>query len=64
MTATTHPAPSRVRRSSLQGAIRQSTGPLTTLVRRLRAQVAEFAASGQLGPDPEKEIGRWTGARM
>lgn len=64
MTAATHPGASHVRRSSLHGAIRQWTAPLTTLVRRLRAQAAAFAASGQLGPDPEKEIGRWTGARM
>jgi hypothetical protein len=63
MTATTHPRTTGVRRSSLQDAVRQQAGRLTTLVGRLRAKVAAFAAAGQLGPDLEKEIGRWTGAR-
>jgi hypothetical protein len=63
MTATTHPGTTGVRRSSLQDAVRQPARPLTTLVGRFRAKVAAFAASGQLGPDPEKEIGRWTGTR-
>ena len=37
---------------------------LARLAGRLRAQVRELAEAGQLGPDPETEIGRWTGARV
>jgi hypothetical protein len=63
MTAITHPGGVAARRSPLRDLVRRSASGVATLARRLRTTVADIAASGQLGPDPETEAGRWTGAR-
>jgi hypothetical protein len=64
MTTLTHPGTEHVRRAALRDLVRRAGAVRTPLVRRLRAAIHEFAASGQLGPDPEIEVGRWTGARV
>lgn len=64
MTAITHAAPEHVRRAASRDPVRRAAAALIQLTRRLRASFNGFAASGQLGPDPETEVGRWTGARV
>jgi len=64
MTTIAHPASEVVPRPTLRDRVRR---PLTTAakaVRWLRAEIAALGDAGQLGPDPEVEIGRWTGARV
>jgi hypothetical protein len=64
MTSITHPATEQVRRAALRDLVRRATAALAALAHRLRAKFIDIAASGQLGPDPEIEVGRWTGARV
>jgi len=64
MTVTTHPDISSIRRPTLRDLVRRWAAGLAPLIQWLRAGFAEIAAAGQLGPDPETEIGRWTGARV
>lgn len=63
MTAITHPSTDATRRTTLRNLVRRSASGVAALARRLMAKVAETAASSQLGPDAETEMGRWTGAR-
>lgn len=68
MTATTHPSThsstDAVRHSRLRDLVRRTASGVAILARSLRTKVADIAASGQLGPDAETEMGRWTGARI
>ena len=64
MTVITHPSSDAVRRSTLRDLVRRSASGVAKLARRLRTTVAHIAISGQLGPDAETEVGRWTGARI
>ena len=45
-------------------SVRRLGHGLARVVSWLRSQAAEIADAGQLGPDPETEIGRSTGARI
>lgn len=64
MTTITRPAAEHVRRATLGDLVRRWAAAVAAAVRWLRAEIAEIAAAGQLGPDPEVETGRWTGARV
>jgi hypothetical protein len=64
MTTITRPATEQVRRAALRDLVRRSVAALATLTRRVKAEIADAAAAGQLGRDPETEMGRWTGARV
>jgi hypothetical protein len=64
MTTITYPGTEHVRRAELRDLVRRAAAARIPLVRRLRVAIHRFAASGQLGPDPEVEVGRWTGARV
>ena len=52
----TVPSTDTVRRTTLRYLVR--------LARCLKADVSGIAAAGQLGPDAETEVSRWTGARI
>ena len=54
------PATHRERRATL----RRLTSIVIVILSRLRGRLAEIGSAGQLGPDPETEVGRWTGARV
>jgi hypothetical protein len=64
MTAITRPGTEQVRRATLRDLVRQWAAAVATLARWLRTEIADIAAAGQLGPDAETEMGRWTGARV
>ena len=64
MTAVTHPTTDAIRRSTLRDLVRRSTSGLASIASRVTTKVADLAAAGQLGPDAETEVGRWTGARV
>lgn len=64
MIAITHPSTDAVRRSTMRDLVRRAASGVATLARRLRTKVADISASGQLGPDAETEVGRWSGARI
>jgi hypothetical protein len=64
MTTITRPATEQVQRAALGGLVRRSAAAFATLPRRMRSRLVEAAISGQLGPDPEVEVGRRTGARV
>jgi hypothetical protein len=64
VTATTHPATDQVRRLTLRAVVRRSAATVAALVQKLRTEIADVAAAGQLGPDVDAEMGRWTGARV
>lgn len=64
MTTITHPGTDAVRRSRVRDLVRRSASGVAVVARRLTTKFAEIASSGQLGPDAETEIGRWTGARI
>jgi hypothetical protein len=66
MTSITHPATEQIRRATLRDLVRRwaAAAALATLARWLRAKIADTALASQLGPDPEVEVGRWTGARI
>ena len=63
MTTITHPAVRQDRRATLRDLVRRWAAALRT-VARLRAAIAGIAVAGQLGPVPDVERGRWTGARV
>jgi hypothetical protein len=44
--------------------VRQSSGAFRAAAQRLKSAIADLAIGGQLGPEPEVEVGRWTGARV
>jgi hypothetical protein len=64
MTTITRPATEQVRLATLRDLVRRWAAAVAAAARWLRAEIAEIGAAGQLGPDPEIEIGRWTGARV
>jgi hypothetical protein len=64
MTTITRPVTEQVRHTVLHGLVGRPAAALATLTRRLRAGLIDIAASGQLGPNREIEVGRWTGARV
>jgi hypothetical protein len=64
MTVITRPSTDAVRRATLRDLVRRSGAGIGLLARRLWGEVVEMAAAGQLGPDAETEMGRWTGARV
>lgn len=63
MTTITHPATGQLRRAALRDLVRRWSIGLAASIPRLRTEIRRFAAAGQLGPGPEIEMGRWTGAR-
>jgi hypothetical protein len=64
MTAIIRTSTEQVRRTMLRGLALQWAAAITKPARWLWAKAADAAFAGQLGPDPETEIGRWTGARV
>ena len=64
MTAITRTSTEQVRRTMLRRLAQQWAAAVARPARWLWAKGADAAAAGQLGPDPETEIGRWTGARV
>jgi len=64
MTTITRPATEQARRVTLRDLLRGSAAAVAATARWLRAKIIDIAAAGQLGPDPETEMGRWTGARI
>lgn len=64
MTTVAHPNTGQVRHEALRDVVRRLTAALATLIRTLRAELSDIAAAGQLGPDAEVEVGRWTGTRV
>jgi hypothetical protein len=63
MTTITRPATELAQHPTRRHLVRQSAGALRATTQRLKSAIAELAVGGQLGPDPEVEVGRWTGAR-
>jgi hypothetical protein len=64
VTTITHPAAEVFRRATLRDLVRRRVAATVGVARSLRAEIANLGATGQLGPDPEVEVGRWTGARV
>jgi hypothetical protein len=51
-------------RSALPAIVRSIAWAGLALARRAHRSIREAAVTAQLGPDPETEVGRWTGARI
>jgi len=64
VTTITHPAAEAFRRATLRDLVRRRVAATVGVARSLKAEIANLGAAGQLGPDPEVEVGRWTGARV
>jgi hypothetical protein len=64
MTAINSSRTDLIRRTTRRELARQWAVGLARLARPFKADIAQIAAAGQLGPDPETETGRWTGARV
>jgi hypothetical protein len=65
MTSTTHPHhPRRLQRTDPTGNLRYLAAMPARFGRWLRAGVATFRHTGQLGASTDKEIGRSTGGRI
>lgn len=64
MTTLSQPRARSAGRMDRTTSVRRLGHGLTQVVNWLRSQVRDIAAAGQLGSDPETEIGRSTGARI
>jgi hypothetical protein len=64
MTTIAHPRIDQTRRPTLRQLVQRWADGVTAPVRWLRARYAAIATAGQLGPDAETQVGRWTGARV
>jgi hypothetical protein len=64
MTITTTPVRSFVRRADLAVMAASFAVAGVTVLRRVRQAFRAFADAGQLGPEQNTEVGRWTGARI
>jgi plasmid stabilization system protein ParE len=64
VTTITHPAAEAFRRARLRDLVRQRAAAAVGVARSLKAEIANLGAAGQLGPDPDVEVGRWTGTRV
>lgn len=50
--------------SRLAGIVPMLVVSAASVTRRMRTALRDFADSGQLGPDPQVTISRWTGGRI
>ena len=63
MTTATTPVHSSLRRADLAALAASFGAASLTVLRRARQGFRAFAEAGQLGPDRNTEVGRWTGTR-
>lgn len=64
MTAISQPRTLPVGRTAPTSPGRRVVSALARAIASLGGRVSDMVRSGQLGPDPETEIGRYTGARI
>jgi hypothetical protein len=64
MTAASQPRPIDLRHGGSAALPRRIATAIARAPQHLGAAIRAMAASGQLGPNPETEVGRWTGARV
>lgn len=64
MTAISQPRTLPVGRTTPTSPARRIAGALARAIASLGGRVSAMGRSGQFGPDPETEIGRYTGARI
>lgn len=66
MTATSQPIrrPATLRPATVAGLSRAIVGAVTTFASSAGAGLRDLVDAGQLGPDAEREIGRWSGGRI
>ena len=64
MTATTTPVRSSIRRADLAAMPASFVAAVLKVLHRARQAFRALADAGQLGPEQNREVGRWTGARI
>jgi hypothetical protein len=64
MTAVTQPRPIDLGRRGPADIPRRIAAAIVRAAKTSGAAIRATVGRGQLGPDPETEVGRWTGARV